>query len=95
MELVKIPEVEREGYYIAALCDEALDVVFKLVDHKRKEAKVLTSHESKSLKNHLKIADKNYVKFCVCIGEDELANQTVWLKDLLSKEEKIINIAHF
>ena len=95
MELVKMPESVREGYYIGALCDEALDVVFQLVDQKRTTDKVLTSYDAKSLKNHLKIADKNDVKFCVCIGEDELANQTLWVKDLVSKEEQIINIAHF
>jgi len=95
MELVKMPEIGREGYYIGALCDEALDVVFDLVDRKRQMAKVLTDYNAKSLKNHLKNADKNYVKFCVCIGEDELSNQTVWIKDLETKEEKIINIAHF
>lgn len=95
MELVKMPEIGREGYYIGALCDEALEVVFDLVDRKRQNAKVLTEYDAKSLKNHLKNADKNNVKFCVCVGEDELSNQTVWLKDLETKEEKIINIAHF
>lgn len=95
MELVKMPESLREGYYIGALCNEALDVVFQLVDQKRTTDKVLTSYDAKSLKNHLKIADKNDVKFCVCIGEDELSKQTLWIKDLVSKEEKIINIAHF
>lgn len=95
MDLVKMPEIGREGYYIGALCDEALDVVFDLVDRKRQLAKVLTDYDAKSLKNHLKNADKNNVKFCVCVGEDELSNQTVWVKDLETKEEKIINIAHF
>jgi histidyl-tRNA synthetase len=95
MDLVKMPEIGREGYYIGALCDEALDVVFDLVDRKRQLAKVLTDYDAKSLKNHLKNADKNNVKFCVCVGEDELSNQIVWVKDLETKEEKIINIAHF
>jgi len=95
MDLVKMPEIGREGYYIGALCDEALDVVFDLVDRKRQLAKVLTGYDAKSLKNHLKNADKNNVKFCVCVGEDELSNQTVWVKNLETKEEKIINIAHF
>jgi histidyl-tRNA synthetase len=95
MDLVKMPEIGREGYYIGALCDEALDVVFDLVDRKRQLAKVLTDYDAKLLKNHLKNADKNNVKFCVCVGEDELSNQTVWVKNLETKEEKIINIAHF
>lgn len=95
MDLVKMPESKREGYYIAALCDEALQSVYTLVQQKRAITKVLTSYEPKSLKNHLKAADKFYVKFCVCIGEDELANQTVWVKDLESKEEHIMPIENF
>ncbi|MCD8545655.1 MAG: histidine--tRNA ligase [Sulfurospirillum cavolei] len=95
MDLVKMPESKREGYYIAALCDEALPSVYTLVQQKRAIAQVLTSYEPKSLKNHLKAADKFYVKFCVCIGEDELANQTVWVKDLESKEEHIMPIENF
>lgn len=95
MDLVKMPESKREGYYIAALCDEALPSVYTLVQQKRAITKVLTSYEPKSLKNHLKAADKFYVKFCVCIGEDELANQTVWVKDLESKEERIMPIENF
>ena len=95
MDLVKMPESKREGYYIAALCDEALPSVYTLVQQKRAITKVLTSYEPKSLKNHLKAADKFYVKFCVCIGEDELANQTVWVKDLESKEEHIMPIENF
>lgn len=95
MDLVKMPESKREGYYIAALCDEALQGVYTLVQQKRAIAQVLTSYEPKSLKNHLKAADKFYVKFCVCIGEDELANQTVWVKDLESKEERIMPIENF
>lgn len=95
MDLVKMPESKREGYYIAALCDEALQSVYTLVQQKRAITKVLTSYEPKSLKNHLKVADKFYVKFCVCIGEDELANQTVWVKDLESKEEHIMPIENF
>ena len=95
MDLVKMPESKREGYYIAALCDEALPSVYTLVQQKRAIGQVLTSYEPKSLKNHLKAADKFYVKFCVCIGEDELANQTVWVKDLESKEERIMPIENF
>jgi len=95
MELVKMPEGSREGYYIGALCDEALDVVYDMSIKKRIDAKVLSSYEAKSLKNHLKVADKQYVKFCVCIGEDELKSNSVWVKNLESKEETIIKIEDF
>ena len=48
----------------------------------------MSTYESKSLKNHLKLADKLYVKFCVCIGEDELKQNSVWVKNLETKEIK-------
>ena len=95
MELVKMPEVVREGYYMGALCEEAQALVFDLVIQKRKDSKVLNSFESKSLKNHLKIADKLYVKFCVCIGEDELNQGTLWVKNLETKEEKTVKLEDF
>jgi len=95
MELVKMPEGQRAGYYIGALCDEALDLVYDMSIKKRTAWKVLSSYEAKSLKNHLKAADKQYVKFCVCIGEDELKSNSVWVKNLESKEETIIKIEDF
>jgi len=95
MELVKMPEGQRAGYYIGALCDEALDLVYDMSIKKRTAWKVLSSYEAKSLKNHLKAADKQYVKFCVCIGEDELKSKSVWIKNLESKEETIIKIEDF
>ena len=95
MELVKMPEVSREGYYLGALCDEALELVFDLAIKKRKSDKVLSAYESKSLKNDLKVADKLYVKFCVCLGEDELKRKSVWVKNLETKEETIVKIEDF
>ena len=95
MELVKMPLSLRHGYYIGALCDEALDIVYDLSIKKRTKDKVLTSYEPKSLKNHLKAADKQDVQFCVCIGEDELKSKSVWVKNLESKEETIIKIEDF
>ncbi len=95
MELVKMPQMKREGYYIGALCEEAQETVFDLVIEKRKSTRVLTSYDVKSLKNHLKQADKNDVTFCVCIGEDELAGHTVWIKNLETKEEMLQSIDAF
>lgn len=38
----------------------------------------------------MKGADKVNARYCVLIGEDELKNGTVWVKDLESKEEKTV-----
>jgi histidyl-tRNA synthetase len=43
----------------------------------------------------MKGADKVNAHYVVLIGEDELANGTVWVKDLESKEEQTINLEAF
>ncbi|MDD3463523.1 MAG: histidine--tRNA ligase [Sulfurospirillaceae bacterium] len=94
-ELVKMPQKSREGFYMGALCEEAMDSISKLVFDRRKSDKTFTIYEPKSLKSHLKNADKLYVKFCVCIGEDELRDGNIWIKNLESKEERLVKIEDF
>jgi histidyl-tRNA synthetase len=91
MDLIQMPQTKREGYYIGALCEEALNQALKLVINKRKIDTVFTQYEAKSLKAHLKAADKSGVRYFICIGEDEMKNGTVWVKDLETKEEKTLS----
>jgi histidyl-tRNA synthetase len=95
MELIVMPEIHKNGYYIGALCKEALDNVLKLVVKKRKEDIVYTNYVPKSFNAHLKAADKSDAKYFICIGDDELQNNTIRVKDLETKEEKIMNLLEF
>jgi len=95
MELIMMPEATREGYYIGAMDDEAVDLVMNLAHAKRKEAKVTIDYKAKNLKNHLKAADKVNARFCCVIGENEMKNQTIWVKDLENKTEETISLANF
>ncbi|MDD2567404.1 MAG: HisS family protein, partial [Thiovulaceae bacterium] len=95
MELIVMPEATREGYYIGAMDDEAVDLVMNLAHAKRKEAKVTIDYKAKNLKNHLKAADKVNARFCCVIGENEMKNQTIWVKDLENKTEETISLASF
>jgi len=90
MDLVVMPEAKRDGYYIGALSEEALSNVLQLVVKKRKNSIVHTQYVSKSFKAHLKAVDKLNVKYFICIGDDELKNKSLVLKNLETKEEKII-----
>jgi histidyl-tRNA synthetase len=87
MELIKLPEEKKDGYYIGAMNDEALKSVLKLVVEKRKIDKVTTQYVSKSIKAHLKMADKVNAKYFIAIGDDELKNGVYTVKNLESKEE--------
>lgn len=95
MDLIEMPQETREGYYVGALCEEALEKVLQLVIKKRKCSVVHTGYEAKSLKAHLKAADKSGAKYFVCIGEDEMKNESVWFKNLETKEEHTLKITEF
>ena len=88
MELVQMPEPTREGIYMGAMVEEALPALLALATQKRKETKVTIEYTAKGFKSHMKGVDKAHAKTVILIGEDELANGTVWMKDLESKEEQ-------
>jgi len=90
MELVKMPDVVRGGIYLGAMTEDAIEKLFSIATAKRKETKVTLEYNSKGFKSHMKGADKVNARYVVLIGEDELANGTVWVKDLKSKDEKTI-----
>ncbi|NOR55952.1 MAG: histidine--tRNA ligase [Sulfurovum sp.] len=92
MELVKMPEVKREGIYLGAMCEEAIESLFAIATAKRKETKVTLEYSKKSFKSHMKGADKVLARYVMLRGEDELANDTVWVKDLETKEEKTLSL---
>ena len=95
MELVVMPEIEREGYYLGAMDAEAIDALFPLASKKRTTDKVTVEYAPKKLKAHLKNADKVNARYCAVIGEDEFANQMIWVKDLVKKEEETISQSNF
>ncbi|MCF6172743.1 MAG: histidine--tRNA ligase [Campylobacteraceae bacterium] len=92
MDLIVMPQSKRNGYYIGALCQEASEICFNLAIKMRKTKKLSISYDVKSLRAHLKNADKQNARYCLCIGEDELAKDLVWIKDLEEKSEKSISI---
>jgi len=95
MELVTMPKVEREGIYLGAMSQEAIDMLFPIASRKRQEQKVTVEYAPKGLKAHLKSADRAGAKSIAIIGEDELRDGKIWVKDLETKEEKVIAIEEF
>jgi len=95
MELIVMPEVKREGYYIGAMDEEVVDLVVTLAHKKRKTDKVTIDYKAKNFKNHIKSADKVNAKYFCIIGSNEIENQTITIKDLEDKSEKNISIKDF
>lgn len=69
--------------------------IVKLAKKFKKGNKVTVEFAPKKLKAHLKGADRCKAKHCAIIGEDELKNGTIWVKDLEEKEEKVLKIEDF
>ena len=90
LELIKMPETKREGYYIGTMDDEGLPLIMKAAQAKRKSDKVTVEYKSKNFKNHLKGADKVNARFCAIIGENERNDGTIWVKDLENKTEETV-----
>jgi histidyl-tRNA synthetase len=70
--------------------ENAIAQVFNLGMKKRKTDKVTIGYKARNLKAHLKAADKANASYCAILGENELNNGTVWVKDLVNKTESEI-----
>jgi len=81
IELVKA-EMLRDGIYIGVMLEEALNFAQKEAKKLRLNNKVYFEPKVKSLKAHLKAADKGSYKKAMIVGEDELKKGEFFIKDL-------------
>ncbi len=95
MELVKLPEKERNGIYLGVMEERALDEIMKIAHRKRESETVYVEYAKRSLKAHLKAADRVGARYCAVIGENELKNSQIWVKDLQNREERVVGIEEF
>ena len=95
MDLVQLPKEQNEGFYFGAMDENAVDKVINIAKSVKKSNKAYVEFSSKKLKAHLKGADKQNARYCAIIGENELNSGTIWVKDLVAKEEKSIKIEEF
>jgi len=93
--LVQLPEAENEGFYFGAMDEDAVDKIINIAKSVKKSNKTYVEFASKKLKAHLKGADKQNARFCAVIGENELNSGTIWVKDLVTKEENTLETEEF
>jgi histidyl-tRNA synthetase len=53
---------------------------------------VTVEYTSKGFKSHMKGADKAHARYVALIGEDEMKNGTIWLKDMETQDEQNVAI---
>ena len=95
LELVKIKDDKKDVIYLGALCEEALNILTKIAMKKRKEYKTIIEYTPRSFGKHFSIAEKNGANIVALVGENEIKDNTIFVKDLSTKEDKIISIEDF
>lgn len=95
LELIKTKDSKEDVYYIGALDEKSLQTIIKVAHEKRKKEKTLIEYAPKKFLKHFKIAEKQNATFIALIGENELMENKIYIKNLISKEEKTILIEDF
>jgi len=79
--------------FLVTLGDNAYEKGFVLMQALRAEGlRVMMDHEGRSMKNQMKQADKQKAWFTLILGERELENHEVALKDMHSGEQELIEL---
>jgi histidyl-tRNA synthetase len=95
LELIIKNKNAEEIVYIGSMCEEAIPNVFSLVNYKRKTTKTITDYKVRSFSKHINNAQKQNATKIALIGEKELKSKTIWIKNLITKEENIIAIDNY
>ncbi|MCA9748084.1 MAG: histidine--tRNA ligase [Romboutsia sp.] len=80
--------------FIVTIGDEAKTKSFKLLkDLRTNHISAENDHLDRSVKAQFKYSDKINAKFTIVIGDDELANDTATLKNMLTSEQTTIKLS--
>lgn len=79
--------------YLAWLGENTLEKAMEITALLRENnIKVSVDYHSKGMKSHMKKADKLNTKYCIILGEDELAKNAVILKNFETREQEEISM---
>ncbi|NWF66355.1 MAG: histidine--tRNA ligase [Campylobacterales bacterium] len=95
LELIKMNSNEQDSIYIGCLDEKYLPKIFTLAKKLRQNSTVFVEYKAKNLKNHLKGADKLNARYCYVLGENEIEQNSIWMKDLVLKNEQLISLGGF
>lgn len=95
LELIKAQRAQEDIIYIGTTSPQAIDLIFKLGIQKRTTTKTIIEYQNRSFIKLLDTATKIGASSVAIVGENELIDGTIWVKNLLTKEEKIIKLEEF
>ncbi len=86
--LLKDIEVSKLDFYLASIDEQALNQAQIIGNELRKRGfSVQISFEAKSLKSQLRLANKLNVKKCLLLGQEEMKNKLITVKDMYSGDQ--------
>ncbi|AXK49196.1 histidine--tRNA ligase [Aliarcobacter trophiarum LMG 25534] len=95
LELVKIKEKKEDFIYIGVLDEISLNQAFEVAIKKRKTIKTHLEYTPRGFAKHFANAQKLGCNIVALIGEKELNDGTIYIKNLDTKEEENINLGDF
>ncbi|WP_198305829.1 histidine--tRNA ligase [Arcobacter vandammei] len=95
LELVKMKKQKDDFVYIGVLDEISLNKAFLIANKKRKTTKTYLEYTPRGFGKHFGIAQKLGCNIVALIGENELNSNTIYTKNLETKEEKNINTGDF
>ncbi|NLN13956.1 MAG: histidine--tRNA ligase, partial [Arcobacter skirrowii] len=95
LELVKVKEQKQDSLYIGVLDETSLNKAFEIAIQKRKTTKTYLEYTPRGFAKHFSIAEKLNCNIVALIGENELNNNTIYIKNIETKEEKTVSIREF
>lgn len=87
LELIKMPQSKVDTIYIGALDEKSLNTAIKVATKKRKTTKTLVEYTPRSFGKHFSIAQNLGANIVALIGENELKNRSIYVKNIETKEE--------
>ncbi len=95
LELIQMKTTNEDVIYIGAMCEDATDVVFSKVSQKRESSLIITDYKVRSFGKHLNNAQKKGATIVALVGDNELKDNSIWIKNIQTQEEKTIKMEEF
>ncbi len=95
LELIKQKDIKEDTIYLGAMSEEALNTITKVALKKRKTTKTIIEYTPRSFGKHFKIAEKHGANIVALIGETELNNGTIYMKNIDTQEERNLDLKDF
>ncbi|WP_428023128.1 histidine--tRNA ligase [Arcobacter sp.] len=95
LELIKPKNIQSDTIYLGAMSEEALNTLSKIAIKKRKTTKTIMDYSSRGFGKHFKIAEKHGANIVALIGETELENGTIYVKNIETQEEQNLKLEDF